>query len=272
MKKHLCLLSACLVVLFSCSSDDSTSENLNPENPNPENPTSQNLLLKKTVEDDVLFGGGETNYTYEGNKLVEINRYEQESDIYTYTGNLVTKIEKFKIYYSGTPDEETELLSTDHFEYNSNNQLIEFKTTTPDSEMERVTTYVYNNDNTVSFEQYENYPGNEPELLKTGIITLQDGEISKLQVIKEFDSFTDNYNYDTKNSLFKNVLGYDKLIFTHIIGKQGSFNSGDTVLAGISHNFVNNGELEYTYNTDNYPITAKQSFFGQVLHAYEFFY
>ena len=67
-------------------------------------------------------------------------------------------------------------------------------------------------------------------------------------------------------------MGYDKLIFTHIIGKQGSFNSGETVLAGISHNFVNNGELEYTYNSDNYPKTAKQSFFGSVLHSYEFFY
>lgn len=185
---------------------------------------------------------------------------------------MITKIEKFKIYYSGTPDEETELLSTDYFGYNPNNQLIEFKTTIPDSEMKRVTTYVYNNNNTISFEQYENYSDNEPELLKTGTITLQDGEISKLQVVKEFDSFTDNYTYDDKNSLFKNVVGYDKLIFTHIIGKQGSLNSGNTVLAGISHNFVNNGELEYTYNSDNYPITAEQSFFGTVLHSYEFFY
>lgn len=263
MKKYLCLFSASLLFLCSCSSEEDSSSG---------NPTSQNLLLTKTIEDDVLFGNNTTIYTYVGNKLVEINRYEEESDIYTYTGNLITKIEKFNIYYGGTPNEETELASTDHFGYNSNNQLIEFKTTTPDSEMERVTTYVYNNNNTVSFEQYENNPGIAPELLKTGTITIQEGEITRLQVIKEFDSFTKNYNYDTKNSLFKNVVGYDKLIFTHIIGKQGRSTSGDIVLAGISHNFVNNGELAYTYNADNYPITANESFFGSVLHSYQFFY
>ncbi len=101
---------------------------------------------------------------------------------------------------------------------------------------------------------------------------MQDGEISTLQVVKDFDSFTANYTYDNKNSLFKNVVGYDKLMVTHIIGTQGSFTSGDTVLGGISHNFVNNGELAYTYNADNYPITANESFFGSVLHSYQFFY
>ena len=262
MKKHLYLFSAALVFLVSCSSDDSTT---------PPNPTSQNLLLSKTVEVDAFLGNFTTNYTYNGNKLVEINRYDEESDIYTYTGDLITKIEKFNVYLSGTPDEVTELVSTDLFEYNSNNQLIEFKTTIPNSQMERVTTYVYNN-NTITFEQYENFPGNTPELLKTGTITMQDGEISTLQVVKTFDSFTANYTYDNKNSIFKNVIGYDKLMVTHIIGTQGSFTSGDTVLGGILHNFVNNGELDYTYNADDYPITAKQSFFGSVLHSYEFYY
>lgn len=263
MKKRLCLFSVALLFLVSCSSDDSST---------PPDPASQNLLLSKTVEVDAFFGNFTTNYTYNGNKLVEINRYEEESDIYTYTGDLITKIEKFNVYLSGTTDEITELVSTDMFEYNSNNQLIEFKTTYPNSQMERVTTYVYNNNNTVTFEQYENFPGNTPELLKTGTITMQDGEISTLQVVKDFDSFTANYTYDNKNSLFKNVVGYDKLMVTHIIGTQGSFTSGDTVLGGISHNFVNNGEFEYTYNADDYPITAKQSFFGSVLHSYEFYY
>jgi hypothetical protein len=263
MKKSICLLSASLLFLISCSSDESSSESSG----------SQDLLLKKTVEGDAVFGGSEVNYTYDGNKLVEINRNEENSDIYHYTGDLITKIEKNIIYYAGTPDEDIELESTDHFEYNSNNQLIEFKTTYElEPEMERVTTFLYNNDDTVSFEQYEYYGTNEPELLKTGTITLQNGEISQLQVIKEFDSFTDNYTYDNKNSLFKNVTGYDKLIFTHIIGEQGSWTSGETVMAGISHNFTNNGELEYTYNSDNYPLTADHAFFGTVLHSYEFFY
>lgn len=262
MKKILYLLSATLLVFSSCSTDENSSEN----------PTSQALLLKKTIENDVAFGTNTTNYTYDGNKLVEINRYDELSDIYTYTGDLITKIEKFTIYYSGTPDMETELLTTDHFAYNSNNQLIEFKTTYADSEKERITTYVYNTNNTISFEQYEYYPGLEPQLLKEGTITLQNGEISSLQVIKTFDSFTDNYTYDTKNSIFKNVLGYDKLIFALILGKQGSLTWVETHIGGISHNFVNNGEYQYTYNSDNYPATMNQTYFGTVLHSYEFFY
>lgn len=138
--------------------------------------------------------------------------------------------------------------------------------------MERVTTYVYNSGNTISLSQYENSPGNAPELLKTGTITLQNGEIAQLQIVKEFDSYTDNYTYDTKNSIFKNVVGYDKLLLTHIIGKQGSLTFVDTIVGGVSNNFVNGGEFEYTYNSDNYPLTAEQSWFGSVLHSFEFVY
>ncbi len=262
MKKIFGVISCSLLFLVSCSSEDSSSENI----------PSQDLLLKKIVEGDIVFGGSFKDYTYNGNKLVEINHNNEKSDIYTYTGDLITKIEKYQIYYGGTPDEETELLSTDHFGYNANNQLVQFRTTTPDSEMERVTTYVYNNNNTVTFEQYENYPGDEPELLKTGTITVQDGEITQIQVVKEFDSYTDTFTYDSKNSIFKNVLGYDKLIFTHIIGKQSSLTLVESIIGGISHNFVNNGEFEYTYNSDNYPVTADQGWMGSTLHSYEFIY
>lgn len=263
MKKIFYLISFSLIFLTSCSSDSSTES------------TSSNLLLKQIVEGDAVFGGSLTDFTYNGNKLVEIKRNIDSdiySDIYTYTGNVITKIEKFQVYNVGTPDEQTNLLSKDEFQYNANNQLVQFKTTTPGSDMERVTTYVYNSDNTVSLEQYENSPGSAPELLKTGTITLQNGEIVKLQIVKEFDSYTDNYTFDTKNSIFKNVLGYDKLLLTHIIGKQGSFTFVDTIVGGVSHNFVNGNEFEYTYNSDDYPITGTQSWFGMVLHSYEFIY
>ncbi len=268
MKKILCLLSVSMLFLASCSSSSDSSSS--------ENPTPQNLLLKKIVEGDVALGGSESNYTYNGNKLVEITRKSDTdvfSDIYTYTGNLITKIEKFQVYYSGTPDESTQLLSTDEFQYNANNQLVQFKTINTDySDVELVTTYVYNTNNTVTFQQYKNTLNEAPVLLKTGTIKVQDGEIVQLQVVKQFDSYTDNYTYDTKNSIFKNVVGYDKLIFTHIIGKQGNLTMVDSIIGGISHNFVNGGEFQYTYNADNYPLTASQSWYSTVLHSYKFFY
>ncbi len=261
MKKLFCLISISLLFLVSCSSDNSSSDNT----------TSQNLLLKKIVEGDVALGGSESNFTYNGNKLVEIRRNNGSdvfSDLYTYTGNLITKIEKFQVYNSGS----TQLLSTDQFVYNATNQLVQFKTTTPDSDEEFVTTYVYNANNTVTFAQTSTIPGNAPVSLKTGTITVQDGEIVQLQVVKQYDSYTDHYAYDTKNSIFKNVLGYDKIIFTHIIGKQSSYTLVDTILGGIAHNFVNSGEFAYTYNANNYPLTANQSWFGTVLHSFSFTY
>lgn len=264
MKKIFYLVSVSLLFLVSCSSDSST-----------DNTTSQNLLLKKITEGDVVFGGTVSNFTYNGNKLVEIRRTNDGdvwSDVYTYTGDLITKIEKFDVYDAGTPSETTQLLSTDEFQYNANNQLVQFKTTTPDSDAERVTTYVYNADNTVSLSQIENSPGNPSQSLKTGTITVQNGEIVRLQIVKQFDSYTQNYTYDAKNSIFKNVLGYDKLIFTHIIGKQGSLTWVDTIIGGIAHNFANGGEFAYTYNSDNYPLTAEQSMSGTVLHTFQFEY
>lgn len=263
MKKILLLLSFSVVLLSSCSSDDSSSSE------------SQPLLLKKMTEGDVLFGQTVTNYTYNGNKLVEIFKDGDDdyADVYTYTGDVITKIEKFAVYDAGTPTEDRQLLSTDQFAYNANNQLVQFTTTSQDFDGERVTAYVYNSDNTVSFAQNANVPGEPTESLKTGTITVQNGEIVRLQVVKEFDSYTDNYAYDTKNSIFKNVTGYDKIIFTHIIGKQGASTWVDSIVGGISYNFLNNsGEFQYTYNSDNYPLTANQSLSGTVLHSFAFEY
>ena len=263
MKKILLLLSFSVVALSSCSSDDSSSSE------------SQPLLLKTMTEGDVIFGQTVSNYTYNGNKLVEIFKDGDDdyADVYTYTGDLITKIEKFAVYDAGTPSEDRQLLSTDQFAYNANNQLVQFKTTSQDFDGERVTTYTYNSNSTVSFAQNANVPGEPSESLKTGTITMENGEIIKLQVVKEFDSYTDNYTYDTKNSIFKNVTGYDKIILTHIIGQQSSFTFVNSIVGGISHNFLNHlGDYQYTYNSDNYPLTANQSLSGTVLHSFQFSY
>jgi hypothetical protein len=105
MKKILLLLSFSVVLLSSCSSDDSSPSE------------SQPLLLKTMTEGDVLFGQTVTHFTYNGNKLVEIFKDGDDdyADVYTYTGDLITKIEKFAVYDAGTPSEDRQLLSTDQF-------------------------------------------------------------------------------------------------------------------------------------------------------------
>ncbi len=266
MKKIACLIIVSLLFLTSCSSDSSS-----------EDTSSNDLLLKKIVEDDILFGGTEVNYTYNGNKLVEIeksNDGDVYSDVYTYTGDVITKIEKFEVYDAGTAFEDTYLVSTDQFQYNASNQLVQFKTTTTDNpDVELITTYVHSG-NTVTFVQNRHVTGDAPQFLKSGTITMQNDEVAQVQVVKEFDSYTANYTYDTKNSIMKNVLGYDNLLLTHVIGKQGSLTWLDSIVGGVSHNFVTGltGGFSYTYNSDNYPLTAAQSSFGSVLHSYDFIY
>ena len=86
MKKLLCLLSASFLVLMGCSKDDATSEN----------PDSSTVLLKKIIDTDS--DGIETTaeYTYEGNKLIEVSYSDGNIEKSTYTGDLITKVEFFE--------------------------------------------------------------------------------------------------------------------------------------------------------------------------------
>ncbi len=71
MKKIFYFVILSMLFFTSCSSDSSS-----------ESPSS-NLLLKKIVEGDVVLGGSEVNYTYNGNKLVEIEHKNSSCLLYT---------------------------------------------------------------------------------------------------------------------------------------------------------------------------------------------
>ncbi|AWM14229.1 hypothetical protein DI487_10445 [Flavobacterium sediminis] len=109
MKKLLALISASVLLLTSCSSDDNKSSN------------STGTLLSQIIEtfDD---GSVETlSFVYNGNKIV---RYSwdsslQDETIFTYTGNLITKEEYF--FDDGAGDSYSEVMN---YEYNSNGKLI----------------------------------------------------------------------------------------------------------------------------------------------------
>ncbi len=78
------------------------------------------------------------------------------------------------------------------------------------------------------------------------------------------------YAHDSKNSPFKNILGFNKLFVYHSMGKwnniasYGSYNAANT----LSHGY----EIDYQYTFLNYPSTMVWNYSdGNVLH-YQLFY
>lgn len=84
MKKLLYLFTASLLVFTSCSNDDNDSSD----------PASSILVKKITkIASDGDFST--ENYLYNGNKVVSMTEADGSVTKYTYTGDLIAKIEDF---------------------------------------------------------------------------------------------------------------------------------------------------------------------------------
>ena len=107
MKKILALLCVFVLIISSCSGDEETPI----VTPTP--PENTNILVKKIIRKD------ENNniisisdFSYSGNKLLKITT-NGNYNIYTYVGNLISKIEKY--------NSSDELIGSDEYFYNSSN-------------------------------------------------------------------------------------------------------------------------------------------------------
>ena len=175
--KLLGLLLLLLVTLLSCSKDGELTPN-----------STSSILPKKmnyieNIDQEKI--GKDTYFTYDGNKIVSEITDGRWKSVYTYTGDLITKIQSFDY---------DELYYTTEYTY-SNGKLISrfiknIKTQQPYSYM---TNYVHNLDGTVS---YSSNSGN-------GKLTFKDGKL--------INDGSTTYEYDTKNNPFKNILGINVL-------------------------------------------------------------
>lgn len=246
MKKIIYAFSALMVVLTSCSSEESNS--------------TSSALLSKTIE---TFDDASTltnNYIYNGNKIVSVIDDTEEVDMYfTYTGDLITKIE-YKLN-DGTLDQ------LDLYEYNSSNKLISLTRTFPNElDFGNKETFVYNSDGTISTSYYSGDSVSQTNLEFTGKVFFTDGEISK---IEQYDggitTLTTTYTYDTSNNPMKAITGMDKIAFT------------DGEANGILHNIISeNGSgtltTQYTYTSHNFPATSIDSYDGVEDSSTQYFY
>ncbi|MFB3386546.1 hypothetical protein [Flavobacterium sp. LAR06] len=244
MKKILCLFSALTLLLTSCSSDDSSSSD------------SDAILLKKVV----LTGtGGKTtvNYTYDGNKIVSVIDDAKEINMhYTYTGDLITKIE-FKL-----PDGTVEQTNT--FTY-TDGKLATFLRVEYDNDELRgyKEVYTFNSNGTISVQSYSGDDKTQTDASGTSTITFANGDVSEITSTNSPDH---KYVYDSKNNAAKNILGLDKISF---VDGEGT---------GVFHNEISDtadGDVwstySYKYNEAGYPETSIDNVEGDD-YTSEYFY
>lgn len=185
MKKLLYLFSASLLVLISCSKGDESKDT-----------TSENLILPKKIA--VVFQN-ESILTYNGNKIVQSVSGTYKT-VYTYTGDLITKQEKFAgndIDYKA--------------EYSYENDKLK-RSLIGGQAFKRKKVYTHNSDGTVDYKYYNIDVTTGAETLSlgdSGKLTILNGNIVK---IEEGTTFVSTIEYDSKNNVTKNILGFDKLM------------------------------------------------------------
>lgn len=229
----------CIFFIFSCSSDEDSNKNSIQDH---ENVFVKSYTLKNSR------GTYRVNYEYNDTKLSKIKYAVDESfDLYSYTNDLITKIEHFK----------NDSIKTEStvFEYNSNQKLT------------RETTYEVRDGNQLVFDYQYSYPsesmikvqfnsvaedGTNHSYLKE--ITLNDQEIEKHIYI--INNYTTTFTYDVAKNPFKNILGFNKLFISEYFGENGNFRNVVSKIYGNNYT-----EQSYRYNVDNYPTEVIVKFY-----------
>ena len=240
------MLSILGLILFNSCSSDSDSNT----------PTSQNLdpntILPKKIIKEGIYGDGTYEFFYNQNKIDYIKFSIAEADVpgsvdyvFTYTGNLITKIETVS---GGLLSERLD------FTY-QNNKLVNKKytygiTTTEVFELD----YVYNSNNTIS--------------------VLADGILKTTYTLSEDQSYIlkkeqANINYsEVSSSPFKNILGIKESfldmgyyfgggggLLDNLFASSASRNITSLSQYNISGIFFQSRDYSYSYNELLFPTT-----------------
>jgi hypothetical protein len=242
MKKLLYLFGAALLVLTSCSKDDETA-----------NVASETLLPKKIIITDVENGtSGSYTYTltYDGNKLKDISVSDASRTVYTYTGDVITKVESFR---------SSKLVSTDVYAY-ENGKLISKITTPAVGTIQEKLTLVYNANGTVNANQSQIINKKEIKYDTTTLYTFLNGNIASTELIdgkKEKITTT----YDDKKSPFYNITGLKFLLDMDLL----DFYSANNMLNSTTVNYDSSGKIIQTVTV---AITNKYNAAGFLTEAF----
>jgi hypothetical protein len=231
MKKLLCLFSASLLVLASCSKDDDKPD------------TATSTLVKKVVYTDID-GSVETNqFTYDGNKIVSIVSSDGSKTNYTYTGNVITKIVN--------TDEKGILDSTYEYTYN-NGKIATSSSVVEDLDNNYKTTYTHNADGTVSFSENQINKTTSEIIVgySVGKYTFNGGNLIRNEYTTEGEKYLDTFDFDAKNNPLKNIAGMSLLLD----------DAEDVVSVNNIVKYTYSGTSDtcvFTYDENGFPTEAK---------------
>lgn len=238
MKKILFLFSALSIALISsCSSDDNNSDG----------GSSSSVLPTKitlTTVEEGKSGTLDYTFTYDGNKLKQISLSDASRYVYTYTDNLITKVELYK---------SSVLISTDVYEYK--NGKLDSKTTTEafNSSIKDKLTFEYNSNGTVSAKASKIRDGEEGDYYESTTYTFANGNIISTDLIdvEGYGEKTTN-TFDNRKSPFVNVTGLKLLLDLSLnadtdIAFDFDFYSVNNVLTSKTV-YTTDGEVDATAN------------------------
>ena len=235
MKKFLCLFSALSIALLSsCSSDDDNSDGGSSS-------TALPTKITLTTVEDGDSGKLDYTFTYDGNKLKEISLSDASRYVYTYTDNLITKVELYK---------SSVLFTTDVYAYENGKLTSRITSRAFSSFSKDKLTFVYNSNGTVSVKASQILDGEESDYYETTIYTFANGNIVSSEYIDEDgDSEKITSTFDNKKSPFVNVTGL-KLLLDVALDTDVSFDFHSVNNALTSKTvYTSEGEVEGTANT-----------------------
>ncbi len=220
------------------------------------------LLVKKITITNVKGDVFEQNLTYYGKKLRGYIKSDGFRMNCTYKGDLITKFEEIG------PDHK--LSGIHDFVYEDNKLVVETIDHIKENE-KLVKTYTHTSDTLVAFvETNLNKITSKETVIKSGMLYFSKGNLIKEEYKDEKGhTQTVTYTHDKKANPFKNILGYDKLIY-----EESALNN---IVEKKTNSEKNSEEslrkYHYKYNPQGYPIEETQyEFDGVVLESVIFAY
>lgn len=270
MKKLIHLF--CVLALFACS-DEPTDSN---SNDNGDNGDSSTMLVSKInttdaendlIDEDYAY---EDSYTYDGNKIVEINTkvyyngelHSTRRNEYIYTDNKISRIDSY--------DSENQLTVYQALEYDSQGRAVLFEyfycESQDNCELDFFVALTYSS-NTISLFSSQDASGGSTD---TGVAVLDNsGNVVSASFTDEDDEgcgSSTTVEYDNQNNAFKNITGFNNLgpVFADLIypsaqyyGYYGPNNNPTSVVnttacnGGDEYTYTYN--FYYDYNDEGYP-------------------
>ncbi len=273
MKKLILGLSTLVVLFSSCSTNDDTTTV-------PEVPITSVILAKKIITTDVALDAYviTSDLTFNGSKIAEKNVVSTDpatlasKEVYTYTGDLITKIETFT---AGVSSE------TQSYTYDSNNVLSSALTIKAGKTSETKIVYVPNTDGTVNYTESSIVITTNLETIgNKGKLSFVNGDLVKKEILNDKTSTGGSlvttlitFEYDTANSTNKNILGFDKLYLTSLNNtvKRTTLTT-TTPFGGTTTSVTSVTTNGFLYNSSNFPTQRTASIDGAISSTSQILY